>query len=344
MAAQVTIVAHDIAGAGGMEQHLRELVTGLLERDVYVTVVSRTLGLAPHERLRWRRVPGPSRPFVLAYPWYAAVASLMLLRRGPGALHTTGAIVLNRADVCTVHYVHNDPASHVNRASRATLFHRFNGRVGRIMSRAFERFVYGSGNRSALLVAVSEPIGEELSRAFPQRSGDVRVIGNGVDTKRFAPDATVRKVVRDELGLREGIFIALFVGSEWRGKGLDIAIDALAICTTCHLVVVGDGDATEARRRAVALGVDDRLKLVGETSEPERYYAAADAFVLPSAYESFSIAAFEAAASGLPVVATAVGAIPALIEAGGGIQIDAEPDDLAAALERLERNPSKDRP
>src|SRR6185436_1989049 len=105
-----------------------------------------------------------------------------------------------------------------------------------------------------------------------------------VDAKRFAPNASTRLLVRDELGLREQDFVALFVGSEWRGKGLDIAIDALAMTPECHLLVVGDGDAIEARRRAEALGVAARLWLVGQTDEPERYYAAADAFVLPSAY------------------------------------------------------------
>ena len=113
-------------------------------------------------------------------------------------------------------------------------------------------------------------------------------------------------------------------------------------CAACHLVVVGDGDAVEARRRAEAIGVADRLALVGETDQPERYYAAADVFVLPSAYESFSIAAYEAAASGLPVVATAVGAIPELVQAGGGIQIEPNSADLATALERLAADPFRE--
>ena len=133
--------------------------------------------------------------------------------------------------------------------------------------------------------------------------------------------------MRDELGLGDEEFVALFVGSEWRGKGLDIAIDALGKCPACHLVVVGDGDAVGARRRAESVGVADRLRLVGETDQPERYYAAADAFVLPSAYESFSMAAYEAAASRLPVVATAVGAIPELVAGGGGILVNRTAED-----------------
>ena len=331
----MTIVAHDVEGAGGMERQLRALITGLLERGASVTVVSRTLGLPAHERLRWRRVPGPGRPFVLAYPWFALAASLILMRSRDGVVHTTGAIVLNRADVCTVHYLHRGPGGDVDRARRQTPLYRLNASAGKVMSRLLERLVYSSPSRSARLVAVSELLRREIIRAFPERADDVRLIGNGVDLNRFQPDPVARKTTRDELGLSNRDFMALFVGSEWRGKGLDVAIDALGSCAACHLVVVGEGDADEALRRAESLGVTERLRLVGETDQPERYYAAADVFVLPSAYESFSIAAFEAAASGLPVVATAVGAIPDLVAGGGGILVERRAEGVAAALRKL---------
>ena len=87
---------------------------------------------------------------------------------------------------------------------------------------------------------------------------------------------------------------------------------------------------------ASGLGVESRLHLIGESPEPERYYAAADAFVLPSVYESFSLAAFEAAASGLPVIATDVGAIAEIVNAGGGTFIDRTAASLGEALNHLE--------
>ena len=338
MGLRVTIVAHDVDGAGGMERQLRTLIAGLLERGTSVTVVSRTLGLAAHERLRWRRVAGPGRPFVLAYPWFALVASLMLLRSRDGVIHTTGAIVLNRADVCTVHYLHRGPGGGVNRARRQTPLYRLNASVGKVMCRLLERVVYGSPNRTGKLVTVSDPLRQEIVRAFPERISDVVLIGNGVDINRFRPDPIARKTIRDELGLSERDFTALFVGSEWRSKGLDVAIEALGSCAACHLVVVGEGDAREALRHAASLGVAERVRLAGETDRPELYYAAADVFVLPSTYESFSLAAFEAAASGVPVVATAVGAIPDLVARGGGILIQPEAAALASALERLAGN------
>lgn len=335
----VTIVAHDIGGIGGMERQLGELVAGLLARGGTVTVVSRTLALPPHERLHWRRVPGPARPFTLAYPWFALAASLILIRGRRGLVHTTGAIVLNRASVCTVHYLHNRRDSCPVRARRSTWLYRVNALAATAMSRLGERLVYSTPAHSRILVAVSTPLAEQLLQVFPDRADAIRVIENGVDAERFRPDETARSLVRQDLGIGGATKLALFVGSEWRSKGIEIAIGALASAPSWHLLAVGRGDTLEASRLAERLGVGTRLHLVSETPSPERYYAAADAFVLPSAYESFSIAAFEAAASGVPVLATDVGAVGEIVNAGGGVFVERSAESLGAALCRLEASP-----
>jgi glycosyltransferase involved in cell wall biosynthesis len=335
----VTIVAHDVGGIGGMEDQLRELITGLLARDVAVTVVARTLSLPEHARLRWRRIPGPGRPFAIAYPWFALVASLFLIRWRSGLLHTTGAIVLNRAEVCTVHYVHGGRRGSPRRMRRATRLYRLNALVAEAMSRAGERIVYSRPALSTILVAVSEPVAVELRHALPRRAGSIRVIEHGVDTERFRPDPTARDEVRREIGIDPAVELAVFVGSDWRGKGLDVAIEALSFAPSWHLVVVGRGDADEASLLAGQLGVRPRVHLVGASSQPERFLAAADAFVLPSAYESFSLAAFEAAATGLPVLATEVGAVAEIVGAGGGAFVDRNAESVGAALRTIADSP-----
>src|SRR5262249_5594902 len=132
---------------------------------------------------------------------------------------------------------------------------------------------------------------------------------------------------------------AIFVGSEWRSKGAFIAVDALAAAHSWHLIVVGRGDARALCERAEELGVSGRLHLVGETDHPERWYAAADALVLPSLYESFSLVALEAASSGVPVVATRVGVISEIVQEGGGILVERTARDVAVALRALESTP-----
>jgi UDP-glucose:(heptosyl)LPS alpha-1,3-glucosyltransferase len=334
----VTIVAHDLAGAGGMERQLTSLVTRLLDHGVPVLVVSRTFGLPPHPLLAWRRVPGPARPFALGYPCFALAASVRLLRRPAGPLHATGAIVLNRADLCTVHYVHAGGFDQSGRTQRTTLPYRLNAAAVGMMSRTAERVIYGSPRLSGALVGVSAQIARELTRAYPGRTGEVHVIPNGVDPGRFRPDAGLRRRVRRSLGLGDETPVAVFVGSEWRGKGAHIALEAVALAPGWHLLLVGRGDRRELRALADEAGAGDRLHLTGESTTPERFYAAADAFVLPSAYESFSLVAFEAAAAGLPVIATRVGAIAEIVDRGGGLFADRSAAAFAEALRTVSQD------
>ncbi len=317
-----------------MESQLQTLLADLLARGVAVTVVSRTLDLPAHPLLSWHRVPGPARPFVLAYPWFGLVASTIVARHRRGIVHVTGAIVLNRADVCTVHYLHNRRGTRIDRARRATTLYRLNERIGGLMARAFEHIVLGARRRSATVVAVSEPLAVDIAHAFPQRRGDVRVIRNAVDSDRFQPSVPARQDVRRQLDIGDQ-FVALFVGSDWPRKGLAVAVESIALEPLTTLVVVGRGDAHAIERQARKLGVSDRLRLVGESAEPERFYAAADVLVLPSAYETFLLAAFEAAAAGLPVIATDVGAVAELARRGAATIVDRDASSVAAALERL---------
>ena len=76
--------------------------------------------------MNFHRVRGPGRPFLLAYPWFLLAASLTVARRARGVLQVTGGLVLNRADVVSVHYCHQvGPAN----PSRAGALYRANIRL-----------------------------------------------------------------------------------------------------------------------------------------------------------------------------------------------------------------------
>ncbi len=145
---------------------------------------------------------------------------------------------------------------------------------------------------------------------------------------------------RAELGLRDEDLVALFVGSEWRGKGLDIAIDALETCREWRLVVVGDGDAGRARRRAKRSA--QRISWCWSASPRSRNGTT------PQPMRSSCRARMSHSRSwpsrplppGFPSWRRPVGAITELVEAGGGINIEPDAADLAAALARLAADPS----
>lgn len=173
-------------------------------------------------------------------------------------------------------------------------------------------------------------------------SDRVSIIPNGVDLDRFR--RADRREARRRLGLPEEGRLLVTVAHLGVRKGHREAIAALThLPDDVRLVLVGSelqrGDAARLRRLAESLGVGQRLILAGN-QPPDRvpdYFAAADAGLLASYREGCPNAVLECLASGRPVVATDVGAVPDIVEPGrnGEIVPVRDADALAAALNRV---------
>jgi UDP-glucose:(heptosyl)LPS alpha-1,3-glucosyltransferase len=218
-----------------------------------------------------------------------------------------------------VHFAHAGRARTLRRSRRNTLPYKLNAALAAPLSRLAETLLYRP-RRTGTLVAVSRGLARELRTTAP-----VVVISNGVDTELFRPNGALRASGRAELGVGDDELVALFVGNEWEAKGLRLAIDAVARTPEWRLVVVGEGD------RAAYAGAP-RVHFLGERRDVERWYAAADALVAPSAYETFSFVVHEAAATALPIVATRVHGVEDLLE---GSLVPRDPVAIAAALQEL---------
>ena len=135
--------------------------------------------------------------------------------------------------------------------------------------------------------------------------------------------------------------MAAFVGSEWERKGLESAIRALSLAPDWTLVIAGGGEQARYRRLAESVGVGESVRWLGVTRDVQLLYQLADAFLLPSSYEAFSIATLEAAASGLPMLVTPVNGARELIEDGqNGFLIGREPEEIAERLNHLAADPA----
>ena len=122
----------------------------------------------------------------------------------------------------------------------------------------------------------------------------------------------------------------LFVGRIAAHKRLDLLIDALASLTPTHpnlrLLLVGAYDTSPATRalhealvqRAQEQGVAERVTFAGHVESVISYFEQADIYVQPSEHEGFGVPLVEAMAAGLPVVASASGAMPWIVEAEEG--------------------------
>jgi UDP-glucose:(heptosyl)LPS alpha-1,3-glucosyltransferase len=330
----VTIVAHDINAVRGMERQLSDLISGLLQSGHRITVIARTCELPAGVDVTFHHVRGPGRPFLIAYPWFMIAGSLALRRRRRGLVQSTGAIVLNRVDIVTVHYCHQVA---VATPSRSSWPFRAHVKLAGMLKRVGERVCFRV-NRPAAVVCVSDGLAGEIREHHPALARRVLTIHNGIDTAIFKPGAREddARAMRRSLGVAAGRLVVAFVGSEWERKGLEPLIRALALTSGWELVVAGEGDRSRYEDLADSLGVGASVRWLGVCSDIQLVYALADAFALPSSYETFSLVTFEAAASGLPILATPVNGVRELIKDGqNGFLIGREPGDIAERLTQL---------
>jgi glycosyltransferase involved in cell wall biosynthesis len=151
---------------------------------------------------------------------------------------------------------------------------------------------------------------------------------------------------RDELRRRLGVegVTFVFVGRLAPAKDLPLALSALRDVPDARLVIVGDGpERHRLDETIVRTGLDGRVTLKGALprSEAIEWLRAADAAVLSSAWENLPHAAVEAIAVGTPVVATAVGGVPEVVEAGvnGLLVAPGDRRALAAAMRSVTTQP-----
>jgi len=207
--------------------------------------------------------------------------------------------------------------------------HTFTGQVW-ANKRGWKRSVLKLFDRLIVLFATNIIVDSPSQLAFLRNEGVLsktkgRVIGSGsicgVDAQRFHPDAAARMDVREELHISSEQLVILFLGRLNRDKGIPELAKAFADLAAQRadivLVLVGaEEDFPFAKLRQVCHAYQERLRRISYTPYPERYMAAADLFCLPSHREGFGQVIIEAAACGVPTVATRIYGITDAVEDG----------------------------
>lgn len=186
---------------------------------------------------------------------------------------------------------------------------------------------------------------EHLERGVGRRAR-FAVIPSGIDVDRFRKARVTGKVIPAWFGCPSSATVVGSIGWLTDVKGHRVLVDAVAALKKeypeLHLVIVGSGDQRDAvSSQAERAGIRDVLHLIGHRDEVDACLAGMDCFVLPSLNEGMGRALIEAMAAGLPVIASQVGGIPALIQDGrNGLLVPAgDSRALAEALRRVLSHP-----
>jgi glycosyltransferase involved in cell wall biosynthesis len=163
--------------------------------------------------------------------------------------------------------------------------------------------------------------------------GRFHVVPNVVDVKRFHPPPVATNNVAGRARI-------LSVGALYEAKGWEYLLEAAGLLAAerddFHLDIVGDGPLrAEYEAAGRARGLTERVTFTGWRTKDEvaSLMRDADVFVLASRYDSNPCALIEALATGLPVVATAVGGIPEMVSADSGVLVPPhDPAELARGL------------
>jgi glycosyltransferase involved in cell wall biosynthesis len=314
--------------------------------------------------LNWRMVPGPGRPEIADFATFKAIVNQRLKSIQYDIIHSAGPNT-SVADIYTIQTVHPVKVLRVAEGRRSSnagslrrlSWHLYDAAVVRAEREAYKAagprgpkafLPVSVGTRDELLASypgLHDPLKgastEDLSEAFDP----IRVIPNGADLELFHPRHRnrFRSEVRQTHGVGTDDFVVLFSGGDWRRKGLDLLLHAIALLRgqKIRLLVVGDDrNGGEIRELVNKLGLVSSVTFAGFRKDIHRYYAAGDLFVFPTSYEAFSLATIEAAASGLPVVMTpASGAIDLLGSGDCGAIVSRDPRAIAEQIRVYRRDP-----
>jgi glycosyltransferase involved in cell wall biosynthesis len=337
---------------GGPALHVAYLSAGLAERGYETTLVAGTLARGEESMAHVAEqldvpvvtLPELSREIAPLQDLRAALELRRLIRElRPHILHTHTA---------TAGAIGRVAAMLAGAARPPIVVHTFHGHVlrgyfGPVRSMFFRLLERRLARASTALVAVSPEVRDDLLALGVAPRERFTVIRLGIELEqRVQAGGDGRMEVRRLMGIPPERFVVGWIGRMTGVKRLDDVL--LAFKRLCEhevdacLCLVGDGpDREQVERQAHRLGIMRRSLFLGYQEDVAGYYAAFDAFVLPSGNEGTPVTTIEALAGGRPVVATRVGGLPDVVRDGqDGFLVDAGAvDDLADRLARLASDP-----
>lgn len=194
-----------------------------------------------------------------------------------------------------------------------------------------------------LILVNSEMVRHHFQHYLKISATDLCVLRSAIDSERFVvPDRPRRRIeFRDQWGISVEDTVGLFVAMNYRLKGLEPLLHAVALMPSTarfRLLVAGSTRTTPYEQLARRLGIEDRVLFLGQRRDINNCYFAADFLVHPTFYDPCSLVVLEALACGLPVITSRYnGASELLQPPDEGFVVDNPHDHarLARCMEQL---------
>jgi glycosyltransferase involved in cell wall biosynthesis len=286
--------------------------------------------------IRWMLLPSLTREVHLFKDAQTLWELFRLFRQERPALvhtHTSKAGVLGRvaAWLARVPVIVHTPHGHV-----------FYGHFGPFRSWLFLQIERGLCALTDRLIALTEAERQDHLDREVGKADRFAVVPSGIDRERFGQARVQGKQQPAWFGCPSDALVVGSVGWLTDIKGHQFLIEAVAKLKqhfpSLHLVIIGSGDRHDALlQQAKLAGLRDAVHLLGHRNDIDACLAGMDLFVLPSLNEGMGRALIEAMAAGLPVIASRVGGIPAVVshEQTGLLVPPGDADALADALRRF---------
>jgi glycosyltransferase involved in cell wall biosynthesis len=255
-------------------------------------------------------------------------------------------LLRGRVDLLHTHLFHADLAGRLaaSLAGVPHLVHTVHTAEGRFRPWQFAaaRLLAGRCDR---IICVSRSVRDFHARRSGLPLGRYTVIPNGIDAKALARDKRARRRLREQWGLSNDQVLLAYVGRLDYEKGTDVLLSAASHLAArgnpIHLVIAGNGPQQRQVENFIAHGEGGRYcHYLGHVQDVRSVLSAADALVMPSRWEGFGLAAAEAMACGLAVIATDVPGLRDLVTDGQtGLLVESGTAvALAEAIENLSTN------
>ena len=264
-----------------------------------------------------------------------------------GMLATWSKLRRARPDLLHVHHVWPAADRYLATLARAAGVERFvvtEHIVGESHSAGQRALKRDELSRADAVTAVCGAVADTLVRDYGVARERVRVVPNGADLPDEAAEAPLARQWRERFGaslMRPLWVVAARLDEQ---KGHDVLLEALAELSKrgldFTLAVAGDGSLRPAlEERTARLGLEKRVHFLGTVEDLGPLLAAADTVVLPSRWEGLPLTLLEAMARARPVIASAVGGVPEVVEHGenGWLVPAGDVTALAEALELFHR-------